>query len=71
MHGGKSVYSGDFKAGQEAVFLCGELCPESKSEEPVCASDNAILMPASVLMKVKRLPLRRAAGSEALRILQL
>lgn len=31
----------DFKAGRGRCSLCDELCPESKSEEPVCASDNA------------------------------
>lgn len=31
----------DFKVGRGRCSLCDELCPESKSEEPVCASDNA------------------------------
>lgn len=27
--------------GRGRCSQCGELCPEGKSEEPVCASDNA------------------------------
>lgn len=30
----------DFKVGRGRCSLCDELCPENKSEEPVCASDN-------------------------------
>lgn len=31
----------DFKVGRGRCSLCDELCPDSKSDEPVCASDNA------------------------------
>uniref|UniRef100_A0A2K5RWA7 Follistatin n=1 Tax=Cebus imitator TaxID=2715852 RepID=A0A2K5RWA7_CEBIM len=31
----------DFKVGRGRCSLCDEQCPDSKSDEPVCASDNA------------------------------
>ncbi|KFO53862.1 Follistatin [Corvus brachyrhynchos] len=40
----------DFKVGRGRCALCDELCPESKSEEAVCASDNTTY-PSECAMK--------------------
>uniref|UniRef100_A0A8C4UWP3 Follistatin n=1 Tax=Falco tinnunculus TaxID=100819 RepID=A0A8C4UWP3_FALTI len=40
----------DFKVGRGRCALCDELCPESKSDEAVCASDNTTY-PSECAMK--------------------
>uniref|UniRef100_A0A6I8P2N9 Follistatin n=1 Tax=Ornithorhynchus anatinus TaxID=9258 RepID=A0A6I8P2N9_ORNAN len=40
----------DFKVGRGRCALCDELCPESRSDEAVCASDNATY-PSECAMK--------------------